>query len=247
MTPSDRAAVIAIARPVEFALNDVFAEPERRLRNLYFVLDGLISSVVEMADGRRVEITMAGYEGLSSPTAAFLPISAFALEVGQIPGRALQIDAERLRTLTAQRSELAAVIADYIVSQQQETAQSVGCAALHRAEQRLAKWLLRCHDRARRADLPLTQEYLAAMVGSQRTTINEVMGRLAAQGAIRHARGLVTILDRAALERVACECYRRLTEPAADAPADHRILVGSGLDTGHDRHDAPRPARLSRP
>lgn len=217
MTPADRGAVLAIARPVDFNVHDVFAEPERPVTKLYFVLDGLISSVVEMSDGRRIETTMAGYDGLNCATAAFLPFAAFSLEVAQVGGRALQVDAERMRSLTAERPGLNRVIADYVVNQQQELAQSTGCAALHRAEQRLAKWLLRCHDRTRRSDLPLTQEYLAAMVGSQRTTVNEAMGRLAGDGAIRHARGVVTVANRDALEAAACECYRRLTatlEPA---------------------------------
>ena len=97
---------------------------------------------------------------------------------------------------------------------QGELEQSTACNALHRAEQRFAKWLLRCHDRVRDQVLHLTQEYLASMLGSQRTTLNEAAQGLQRAGAISYSRGKITILDREALERVACECYR----------------VGSGLD-----------------
>ncbi len=206
--------MLAIAQQITFKLHDIIAEPERPIINVHFPVEGIISAVTEMSDGRRVETMMAGFDGANGAMAALIPSSSYTLDTGQIDGVAWRVDAERLRALASERPALRAVIADYIAGQQQELAQSAGCGALHRSDQRLAKWLLRCQDRARRDDLPLTQEYLGAMLGSQRTTVNESMSRLAAAGAVRHSRGAVTILDRRALERAACECYRRLPGPS---------------------------------
>ena len=106
-------------------------------------------------------------------------------------------------------------MADYASGLQAELEQSGACNALHRAEQRFAKWLLRCHDRIDGDTLHLTQEYLGSMLGSQRTTVNEAAQTLQKAGAIVYSRGKITIVDRAALERVACECYNaRGLEPA---------------------------------
>lgn len=213
MSAPDREAVIAIGQHVPFKVRDIVAEPERPIVNVYFVVEGILSSIAEMEDGRRVETMMAGHDGLSGAMAALVPATSYTLDTGQVDGSAWRVDAERLRALCAERPGVRSVIADYVAGQHKELAQSTACAALHRSDQRLAKWLLRCHDRARRDDLPLTQEYLAAMLGSQRTTVNEAMARLAATGAVRNARGVVFVTDRSALERSACECYRRLPGP----------------------------------
>lgn len=210
MTVEDRAAVLALATPVEFQIHEIFAEPEHEVRSVHFVLDGIISAVAETTDGRSVEALMAGFDGLNSATAALVPTTAYMRETGETPGRALRVDAERLRELGWARPRLRTVLTDYVSGQQQELAQSIACNTLHRSDQRLAKWLLRAHDRVRGDVLPFTQEYLAAMLGSQRTTVNEGVQRLETTGAVAHSRGAVRVLDRARLERAACECYRRL-------------------------------------
>ena len=94
----------------------------------------------------------------------------------------------------------------------------MACNALHRADQRFAKWLLRCHDRLDGDTLHLTQEYLASLLGSQRTTVNEAAQGLQKAGAITYSRGRVTIIDRAALERAACECYHHGQRDSIDIP-----------------------------
>ena len=106
--------------------------------------------------------------------------------------------------------------------------QSVACNALHKAEARLARWLLLFQDRLEgTTELPLTQEHLAGMLGLRRGTINEAAQALQRAGLIATRRGRLTVRDRAGLEAASCECYAALREhyeqllpPAAEeAPA----------------------------
>ncbi|HVL40856.1 MAG TPA: Crp/Fnr family transcriptional regulator [Brevundimonas sp.] len=219
LTPDDRDAVLAIASPYEFPLGHVFCEAGDLVTHLYFVDSGIVSAVAVMEDGRTVEAYMVGPEGVTSPAAAAASAHTFSRLAAQAAGSAHRVEAARLRTLMNARPALRAVLAAYAVSVQNELEQSSACNALHRADQRFAKWLLRCHDRVEGDTLILTQEYLASMLGSQRTTVNEAAQTLQKAGAITYSRGRVTITDRTALERVACECYRSGPRPGRDTPA----------------------------
>jgi CRP-like cAMP-binding protein len=90
--------------------------------------------------------------------------------------------------------------------------QSTACNAVHSVEQRLARWLLMAHDRVERNDFPLTQEFVAMMLGASRPTVTIVAGTLQKAGLITYQRGQVTIVDRDKLESASCECYRTTTE-----------------------------------
>ena len=85
--------------------------------------------------------------------------------------------------------------------------QSVACNAFHPIEARCCRWLLTAHDRVEGETIPLTQEYLAEMLGVQRTSVSPIAKQLQDKGLIRYRRGRIEILDRERLERGACECY----------------------------------------
>ena len=208
LPPEDRAILLTAASPVEFSLSQVFAEPGDRLDHVHFVEAGIVSAVAIMQDGRTVETYMVGSEGMTGICAFAGDIPAFSRLVAQSDGAARRIETGRLRALTEERPELRRVLTEYAARLRQELEQSSACNALHRSDQRFAKWLLRRHDRLDGDDLNLTQEYLASMLGSQRTTVNEAAQQLQRVGAISYSRGRVRIMDRGALERAACECYR---------------------------------------
>ncbi len=209
LNPDDRDALLAIATPVEFAPGHVFSEPDDAIEHLHFIDSGFCSSVAVLEDGRTVETLMIGREGVLGVVASVVPHHAHTRSVAQIAGTARRVDAAKFRALSAQRPGVRDAVADYMARLQGELEQSAACNALHHAGQRFAKWLLRCHDRVEGDTLNLTQEYLASMLGSQRTTVNEAAQGLQKAGAIAYSRGRITVLDRAALERAACECYRR--------------------------------------
>ncbi|CAN5231589.1 hypothetical protein BH10PSE2_BH10PSE2_17450 [soil metagenome] len=213
--------MLAASSPFEFEVGHVFLEAGDEVSHVYFVDKGIISAVGVMSDGRTVETYMVGREGVTNPAASEAPVHTYSRLAAQAPGVALRIETTRLRSLAEARPGLRSCMIHYSASLQGELEQSGACNALHRAEQRFAKWLLRCHDRIDGDTLNLTQEYLASMLGSQRTTVNEAAQALQKAGAITYSRGRITIIDRAALERVACECYgtpmsRGLEKPRTD-------------------------------
>ena len=219
LDPDDRQALLAATVPTEFPQGFVFHEPGDPIEHIHFIETGICSSVAVLEDGRTVETVMVGREGVTGVVAATVPNRAYTRTVAQIGGLSRRIDAARLRALVQERAGLRAVVARFMARLQGELEQSAACNALHRAEQRFAKWLLRCHDRVDGDTLHLTQEYLASMLGSQRTTVNEAAQALQRAGAIAYSRARITVTDRAALERAACECFRAVDTFAARGEA----------------------------
>ena len=215
----DRKAILAVSTPFEFELGHVFSEAGDAVAHVHFVLSGIVSAVAGMEDGRTVETFMVGREGVTNPGASQVPVRTYSRLVGQAPGETRRMEVARFREFCEQRPALRTMIALYSAGLQGDLEQSGACNALHRSDQRFAKWLLRCHDRLDDDTLHLTQEYLASLLGSQRTTVNEAAQGLQKAGAIRYSRGRVTILDRDALERAACECYAAGRRDHLEIPA----------------------------
>ncbi|MFN3668450.1 MAG: Crp/Fnr family transcriptional regulator [Brevundimonas sp.] len=209
---ADRHALICGARPRTLFAGDVLCEPGEWITEILLVDAGIVSSVIPLSDGRSVEAYMVGNEGLTGTEASFSPARSINRLTVQGQGSARAIEAEAFRRIVAERPAVRAGIADFQWSLKAELEQSVACNAVHASERRFAKWLLRCHDRTQGDVMLLTQEYLAAMLGTQRTTVNEVAQPLQKQGGIRYSRGKITIVDRRPLEAAACECYAAITD-----------------------------------
>jgi DNA-binding MarR family transcriptional regulator len=110
--------------------------------------------------------------------------------------------------------------------------QIAACNRLHEAEERLARWLLMAQDRTQSEVLPFTQEFLAEMLGSQRTTVTVIAGALQRSGLIEYTRGHVRILNREELESAACDCYKIIRNlqnnlyKRAERPAELEVPSG---------------------
>lgn len=194
--------------PVTLARGKVLFEPGDDVTTTYFPCHRTMASLMIVTqDGREVEAATIGREGAVGGIVSSGNKPAFGRAVVQIPGDALAIPTSHLeaaKTGSARFSELFSRYADALLAQMM---QSVACNALHRADQRCARWLLATHDRAGDKIIHLTQESLAEMLGIQRTTVSAVTGVLQDRGLIRTFRGRVEIVDRPGLERAACECY----------------------------------------
>src|SRR5262249_22114667 len=140
-------------------------------------------------------------------TAATAPREANSRAIIQVPGRAWRIGASTLHELWISSAPFRALVDRHFDALLAQTAQSVACNALHSVEARFCRWLLSCCDRIDSDAVNLTQEFLADMLGVQRTTVTAVASSLQAKGLIRYRRGVVDILDKRALKACACDCY----------------------------------------
>lgn len=207
LDPADREALLRVMRPAELAQGRVLAEAGDEVTQVYFPRSGAVSLVLMLSDGGQVETMMVGREGVTCATSHLAPRRALARAIVQLPGEAWRIEAARLRELAAGLPRLREALDRYAAQTLEVLELNTACNAAHRLEKRLAKWLLRSHDRSDDDMLPLTQEFLSQMVGAQRTTVTEVAKGLSASGAIDYSRGKITVRNRGLLERLACECY----------------------------------------
>lgn len=188
----------------------------------------MTSIVTTMENGAMAEVGVVGCEGiigcLQLLGPAQIPTTAFI----QLKGSALRIPYTELRQAYRDSEEIRDRILEFVQQQAMITSQIAGCNRLHEAEERLARWLLMAQDRAGKADLGFTQEFLAMMLGSRRTTVTLIAGMLQKAGLIEYSRGHVTILDRAGLENTACHCYQ-ITKQLHDDLYSHALADGNGV------------------
>lgn len=193
--------------PVELPRGQVIGRQGRPVEYLHFISRGLVSLVKTMRDGRTVEIGTIGREGVTEAAAA-CGIGTTLLEgVVQIPGAALRIRLAPLAEALAADAALQELLHGYIRFCFLQMAQTAACNRLHFLEERCCRWLLTAHDSALSDTFPLTHEFLAMMLGVQRTGVSVAANALKSAGLIDYSHGLVTITDRAGLEHAACECY----------------------------------------
>jgi CRP-like cAMP-binding protein len=193
--------------PVELESHRVLHEAHEVLQYAYFPNDGLLSLVVVLAGEKTVEAGIVGKEGLVGiPAIAGLSRSPLR-EVVQITGDGLRMPAETLRDLLATAPRLHHELEHFSVVLGLQVAQTAGCNRLHDVEKRLARWLLMAEDRVSSEFLPITHDFLATMLGTDRPSVSLAAGVLQKAGVIEYSRGSVKILNRAELERTACECY----------------------------------------
>ncbi len=151
---------------------------------------------------------MIGREGLVGLPVILGTDSMINEAMVQLPGTALRIRASTLRDVLERSAALQALLLRYVQAYHNQVAQAVACSGRHAIEERLVRWLLMAHDRAEGDELPLTQEFIAQMLGVRRAGVTVAAGTLQQAGLIRYAQGHITILDRLRLEAVVCECYR---------------------------------------
>lgn len=175
--------------------------------HVYFLESGLASGVVSMADGTTVETGITGREGVVGLPALLGTSSMPANYFMQIGGGGYKIRAERLSEAYERPGTLRKQINRFIQLYMVQIAQTAACNRVHEVPQRLARWLLMCHDRMGSDRFTITQEFLGQMLGTPRTAVTVAAGTLRKAGLIDYFRGEVQIRNRKGLEDMACECY----------------------------------------
>jgi CRP-like cAMP-binding protein len=195
------------AERVRPRMRQVLIEQDGEMPFAYFPLNGVFSLLAQMTDGAIVETLVAGREGVVGLPAIFGANSSPTRVICQISGWALRIPVSALLQAAPRDGVLFDRLLRYAQSCMTALSRSVACNALHSAQQRYARWVLTTQDRVSMDEFPITQDFLAQMLGVTRPTISLVGQDLQALGLIHYAQGRLTVDDRAGLERVACECY----------------------------------------
>jgi CRP-like cAMP-binding protein len=184
----------------------VLHEPGK-MKFAYFPNRGLISLVVVMKDGKTAEAGIVGNEGFTgTPAAVGLNWSTLQAVV-QITGEGFRVGVGALQDTLESASHLRLMLSRYAVIHGMQVAQTAACNRLHNVEQRLARWLLMTQDRVDSGSLPITHDFLATMLGTDRPTVSLAAGVLQRKEIIEYTRGAVKIVNRKKLEDSACECY----------------------------------------
>jgi CRP-like cAMP-binding protein len=189
------------------AAREVLYEPYETPKYAHFMTNGIASVVTTMSSGASAEVGIWGKEGLVESFhllgPAKIPTSCFI----QVPGTALRMPFKEFQKEFQEREDLRDCILQGVQSHGSILGQLTACNRLHEAEERLARWLLMVRDRMESDTFYLTQEFLATMLGSRRTTVTAAAGTLQRKELIRYSRGRIHVINPAGLEVAACECY----------------------------------------
>jgi CRP-like cAMP-binding protein len=207
LPPEDFGLVAPNLAQVDLERGRLLYDPGDRIDTIYFPLDGVISLMTLMENGAAIESATIGREGALGLMAAVAPRQSLSRAIVQTPVRACRIGAAALHDAWAKSPRIRDLVDRHNEALFGHAIQSVACNALHSVEARFCRWLLTCHDRISTDTVALTQEFLADMLGVQRTTVTAVARSLQEKGVIRYRRGVVDIMDRPGLEALTCECY----------------------------------------
>jgi CRP-like cAMP-binding protein len=213
----------------------VLHKPGEALRHVYFPGGGFCSMLTMLEDGTMVEVATVGREGVIGLAAVLdnVPTTSVTMVQGA-SDNCYRMAAENFRREMDRRGPFFDVLTHYAHALVGFIMQSTACNAVHNVEQRLARWLLTAHDHMRNDTFPLTQEFVAMMLGVARPTVAVVAAKLQKAGLITYHRGQLTIVDREQLEAAACECHRTAANLLAavarhaeqrDADANRRNLT----------------------
>lgn len=209
LPPEDYRRIEPLLEAMPLQLKHILYKPGDIVDHVYFPGGGFVSVVTVLANGGMVEVATIGNEGIVGVSAMAAGYREPTLTMVQMETDVCQrMPAAAFRREIDRHGALHDIVSRYAQTLIGVTMQSTACNATHRIEQRLARWLLTAHDRVGKDQFPLTQEFLAMMLGAARPTVTIVAGTLQRAGLITYRRGLISILNREQLEEASCECYR---------------------------------------
>jgi CRP-like cAMP-binding protein len=210
LPPKELKVVLERCEMVPIESREIVFQRQEPIRYAYFPENCVISLVTELEDGDSVEAMTVGNDGFVGMEVFHGVASSRLKAIGQISGGARRIATDDFRELIREREGLNELLGRYSQFVFETVSQSAACNRVHVIEQRCARWLLMSEDRVGRNRFDLTQEFLAEMLGVRRPGVTVAMGVLERAGLIAHSRGNITVVNRAGLEKVSCECYRTI-------------------------------------
>jgi CRP-like cAMP-binding protein len=219
--------------PVEMLKEAVLVEAGAPLTHVYLPHSGVISLVVRLSEGQTVEVAMVGRDSVFGAAAALDGGISLTDAVVMLPGPASILEVAQLRAAADRSPGFRILLVRHEQALLAQAQQSAACNASHSVEARLSRWLLRARDLCGSENLPLTQEFLAQMIGVQRNAVSIVAHALQQTGIISYSRGHIEIRDLEGLRETSCECYaavktqydRLLSPPAQPSRHDDEAVL----------------------
>jgi CRP-like cAMP-binding protein len=205
---AEREALAPHLTAVAVKQHDLLYDVREDLDEVYFATSAVISLVVPLSTGEVVESAMVGRDGIVGAGSALNGRVSLNRAMVQIGGGCLVCPVEPLKEALENHPNLRSLLGAHEQALFAQAQQSAACNATHVIESRLSRWLLRAADLHGSDELPLTQEYIAQMLGVRRTSVTVVARTLQDAGLIRYKRGNLKLLDIPGLQDTACECYR---------------------------------------
>ena len=199
-------------RRLDLPLYHELEGPGKSIHHVFFVEAGIASMTTCFEDGAQVETSMFGYEsaiGISALMGTKHSLNRIFMQLAG-HGYASPIQAAREEFRRGERFQ--SLVLRYVQTQLTLSTQNAACNSTHTYEQRLARWLLICCDRAKQQNFEMAQEFVSQMLGSTRSTVSIAAAQFKAKGLIDYRRGAIKILDLPGLEKESCECYRVVRE-----------------------------------
>ncbi|MGY8685721.1 Crp/Fnr family transcriptional regulator [Bradyrhizobium sp. UFLA05-153] len=207
LPPADLSLLTPTSRRSRSNPDTVLVRSGDELDPVYFPHSGAIAFMLDMPDGQTVATALMGREGALASFSVLGPSLSSVTAIARVAGTASMISAAKFRAAHAQSTAVRNVVQVHARALLLQLQHVAACNALHRVDGRMARWLLQLHDRVPDDLLPVTHEALAQLLGVRRTTVTLTMSKLRAAGAIPSDRRGFVEIDRARLERVACDCY----------------------------------------
>lgn len=215
VSPRDLQLLGAHLRLVDLEQGRVIAGSRQHVHTVFFPHGGILSCVVELKDGSSIETGMIGNDGVFGAMQAIDDRLSLNKVMVQVPARASIVDARIVKKVADSSPDFRDLIVKYEQFLLGQVQQTTACNAVHNIEARTCKWLIRMYDLVG-TDLPLTQEFLAQMMGVQRTSVSTVASQLQDKGLIEYRRGKVQIRNIEAVQLHACECADAVREQYAE-------------------------------
>jgi CRP-like cAMP-binding protein len=197
----------AYIRPVDFKLGTTVCEAGGLLKHAYFPQGSVLSLLTVLENGSEIECANIGREGAFGLFSAMYSRVSFNRCTVQLEGPMVRCEIEPLQEEFHKSAHMQDLFVSYSETLLSQIMQTVACNSLHSVEERLGRWLLMMYDRAEGEKLTYTHEFLARMMGANRTSVTHAAQSLQNAGLIDYRRGMMQVLDRVGLEAASCECY----------------------------------------
>ena len=192
---------------IDMPYGKVLYESGDTMRHVYFPVDSIVSLLYLMENGASAEVSVVGNEGFVGMALLMEGDSTPSQAIVQSEGHAYRLTATLFKQELHRHGEMHILLLRYTLALITQMTQTAVCNRHHSVEQQLCRWLLLCLDRVPGDQLYMTQELMSNMLGVRREGVTEAASSLQKQGAIKYARGRITVLDRNVIEKLSCECY----------------------------------------